>query len=375
MLIRKRLPSTRCVLLIAALAVAPLPSLASRVRRGARAASELCLPEFETTFAVTTALGVFTYSLSSLCSPTGYTLDLSLSKGYTLSFNIGGDSPRVCTPDSPQFAYNSRGAVLQFLTIPPPQPPGCANPQCYDWDNNSTLRCCDATCFVLATDWLSFSQLTPSTPASSGFRIDYPPAIVLADDPNPCPMLPPPNGLIAPRTVALEVACDPLAGPGLSNLSFSEPGAPSCNYVISASSAYACPVPAVPSLSASVSATPTQTPSNTATATPSASSTVSATESVTATPSNTATATPSTTVSASASTSPAVIYASALDRDAGLFVGGSLLGVVVALVSVALSQRGFCDCFRQQQQPQQQRAEAASPLIDREFKGAGSLLL
>ncbi len=126
--------------------------------------------------------------------------------------------------------------------------------------------------------------------------------------------LPAPNGLTALRTVALEVACDPSAGPGLSGVSFTEVGQTSCTYTIAARSAQACPAVA-----------PAATASATAAASPAASATPAAPP-------------------AAAAAAP---YVSGLDRDAGLFLGGALFGVAVALGSVALSQRGACDCFRQ----------------------------
>ena len=292
-----------------------------------QALPNICLPEYETTYVVSTAQGPFTYNLSALCSPTGYSLDLGASNGYTIDFNIGGDSPSACTPELP--AYNSRGAVLQFLSIARPQPIDCVNPLCFDWDNATAPRCCDAQCYVLATDWLSFSLLTPADPASSGFRIDYPPAPDLPNDVYPCNPLPAPNGLNSLRNVALEVTCDPAAGPGLQSIGFREVSG--CSYVIDARSANACPL----------TPAPTQSPS--ASPTTSASPTVSPTVSPTGSP------TQSTTPS-SAAAPPAVAAASivsALDRDAGLFLGGSIVGVAVALVSVALSIRGYCDCFKQ----------------------------
>ena len=274
-----------------------------------------CLPEYESLYVVSTAQGALTYNLSALCSPTGYQV-LVQSTLFLVKFNIGGDHPDACTPAFP--AYSSRGAVLQFLLEPPPQQPNCTAPQCHDWDSGGALRCCDPTCLVLATDWLSFSLLDPASPPTSGFRIDYPPAPILSDDPFPCAPLPAPNGLTALRTVALEVACDPSAGPGLTGVSFTEVGQASCSYTIAARSALACPAVS-PAATASATATATAAASPAASATPAA-------------------------PPAAAAAAP---YVSRLDRDAGLFLGGALFGVAVALGSVALSQRGACDCFRQ----------------------------
>jgi len=300
--------------------------------------STLCLPEFETTYVVSSPLGAFTYNLSALCSPTGYTINVAADSGYVIEFNIGGDSPAACSPVFP--AYNSRGAVLQFLAVARPQPANCANPACFDWDKAAAPRCCDAPCYVLATDWLSFSLLAPEAPATSGFRIDYPPAPDLLNDTFPCAALPAPSTLRALRTVAVEVACDPLAGPGLQALTFVEVSG--CSYVIQARSADACPLVAAPTPSPSGSGSASTSPTGSATTSVSASPTGSAT--------GTATATPTVSATGSKAAAPSAIVAapfvSALDRDAGLFLGGSVAGVAVALVSVALSMRGYCDCFR-----------------------------
>lgn len=305
--------------------------------------SAICLPEYETTYVVSTAQGPFTYNLSALCSPAGYTLNLDGTNGYTIDFNIGGDSPTACTPDFP--AYNSRGAVVQTLATARPQPRDCVDPTCHDWDEAAALRCCDAPCYVLATDWLSFSLLTPAAPATSGFRIDYPPAADLSDDIYPCAPLPAPNTLLALRTAAIEVTCDLSAGPGLQDISFTEVSV--CNYVIKARSANACPLalPPTPSPSWSPTATASLTVSatGTATSTPTFSATTSATFFTTT--SSTLSATPSQAAAPPAAAAAAPIV-SALDRDAGLFLGGSIAGVAVALISVALSMRGYCDCFR-----------------------------
>ena len=307
--------------------------------------SAICLPEYETTYVVSTAQGPFTYNLSALCSPAGYTLDLAETNGYSIDFNIGGDAPTACTPEFP--AYNSRGAVVQFLATARPQPKDCVDPACYDWDEAAAPRCCDAPCYVLATDWLSFSLLTPAAPATSGFRIDYPPAADLSNDLYPCTQLPAPNTLLALRTAAIEVTCDSSAGPGLQDITFTEVS--NCNYVIKARSANACPLapPLAPSPSGSPTATASSTVSATSTPTPTDSATGSATSTPTlsATTSSTLSATPSRAAAPPAAAAAAPIV-SALDRDAGLFLGGSIAGVAVALISVALSMRGFCDCFR-----------------------------
>jgi hypothetical protein len=300
--------------------------------------STLCLPEYETTYVVTSPLGAFTYNLSALCSPTGYKIDIAADSGYVIEFNIGGDSPAACSPVFS--AYNSRGAVVQFLAVARPQPADCANPACFDWDKAAAPRCCDAPCYVLATDWLSFSLLAPEAPATSGFRIDYPPAPDLLNDTYPCAALPAPSTLRALRTVAVEVACDPLAGPGLQALTFNEVS--SCSYVIQARSANACPLAAVPTPSPLVTSSASTSPTGSATSSVSTSPTGSATGSATSTPTASATGPKAAAPSATAT----VPFVSAFDRDAGLFLGGSVAGVAVALVSVALSMRGYCDCFR-----------------------------
>jgi hypothetical protein len=361
-------------------------------RTAARAAAALaaaalaaadCLPEYETTYVVSTAAGAFTYNLSALCSPTGYVIDLGATNGYSIAFNVGGDSPSACTPLRP--AYNSRGAVVQFLSAARPQPADCADPACFDWDRNASARCCDAPCYVLAADWLSFSLLTPEVPASSGFRIDYPPAPYLTDDEYPCSPLPAPNTLPALRTAAIEIACDPLAGRGLQQPpTFREVSG--CSYVIQARSTDACPLAAAstPSptvsptgsatgtvsatLSGSATGTVSATPTGSATGTVSVTPTGSATGTVSATPTGSATGTVSATPSGSATASraAAAVFISALDRDVGLFVGGSVAGVAVALVSVALSIRGYCDCFRQSGSGERAR------LVDGATRGAYS---
>ena len=74
----------------------------------------------KTTYAVATALGVFTYNLSALCAVDGYYINLDVANGFSIRFNIGGDAPTPCTPAFS--AYNSRGAVVQFLAVVRPQP-------------------------------------------------------------------------------------------------------------------------------------------------------------------------------------------------------------------------------------------------------------
>lgn len=304
----------------------------------ATAGLQTCLPQYETEYIVNSNNTRFLYNLSSLCSLGGYNITDGLFN-FMLSFNIGGDIPRRCSPDFE--SYNSRGAVIQFFSG---ETPACdaLGKTCHDWDGDDpdTLVCCDYTCLVLATDFLSFSQLQPETPIISGFRIDYPPAPDIPGAPYPCaPDSSRPN-IPALRTVALEVACNPSSGPGLSNVLANEFA--TCQYLITAQSADACPsiLPSTSSGSSSVSATisssPTASPTLTVTASPTSSSS------------------PTLTSSTTASAAPKESYFSSADRDAGVGFAGAAIGATISLVSVYLGQRGACDCFRSQR-PQVER--------------------
>jgi len=158
------------------------------------------------------------------------------ASNHTYWFNICGQTPQLCLPQTYTTPYRY-GVAVQTFGAPPPCNPNDPSTQFYDPVLNKTF-CYTSNCEVLGVGTPMWGLMSPTNPATGGVLLQHTGVAGTTSDGNKCPV-DPSTGDQKKRSVTMLLNCNATLAPGVLNVlgAFEDS---ECQYIIEMQTAAAC---------------------------------------------------------------------------------------------------------------------------------------